>query len=169
MRYTREAIWHDDKLLFGNDLQYEKSSAALYGDYGLTLSEAGDTSDTTAQYFKKSLEIAPNQSQAYNNLGILYDRRGNIENAKISFLLAINHGASSTSYVTYIKVLIKHKEYQQAIDFILNKALFLFPENPDVYHGLVLAYSALGEMQKAALAQQDENRYSQNQPAAPAN
>lgn len=158
---TRELDWYSNWTLLSHDIQLEHASARLYNDYGLTLEERGDNKGAE-EYFKKSLQINASQSFAYNNLGILYADTGNILQAKIALVLAIEHGGSLGSYVNYAKVLIRNKEYTQAIGFIQSKALFTYPHSPDLYHGLYLSYNALGNSVQAAKALQYEEMYRQD-------
>ena len=60
---------------------YQQKQTADLKEIGNEFFKKGDY-NTAAEYYKKALEINPNFSDAWNNLGLVYMKLGNIEEAK---------------------------------------------------------------------------------------
>lgn len=112
-----------------------------------------DQFDLSLQHFKKAIRIKSDFPEAYNNMGILYFKKGDHENAIKCFKKAVSDVLYRTPHFAYRNmglVYFEKKDYSRAIESY-NKAISEAPEYVDAYYDLAKAYEVLGENDKAIL------------------
>ena len=94
----------------------------LYMQKGNTLINAKDYAGA-AEAYKQSIELDPDNANAYLRLGMAYGAAGNIAEAETAYLAAIQHGQEdaatkqlSNLYVKLSASYLKAKKYQEALD-----------------------------------------------------
>ena len=99
-------------------------------------------------------------SSIYNNLGLIYERRGLREQAVRSYQNAYRHNMYNPSpYRNLANICLRTRKFQQAI-FLLNQEMLVMPNDPEIYYGLGLAYMGLEQSGKArAMLKRAENLY----------
>lgn len=100
-------------------------------------------------FFKRAIELNPDFSEAYYNLGIAYEKLGKHEDSvealkKSIQLVPDNANAHYAMGYAYLQL----KRYQDAID-AFQRSLSLKPDNPFAHSKLGSAYLAMGNKDKA--------------------
>ena len=105
--------------------------------------------DKAIEYLQRVLEINPNNSYAYYNLGIINFNNGNTAIAINNFTRAIK--ANKKFNAAYYNLGISYynvKDYKKALKYF-NKAHKLNPDNQNICYNLALTYETLGNVKKA--------------------
>ncbi len=163
MDYFKDAIsFNPDNpklhFLYGVMLDEAKNYEASMEQYNLAL-KYGDKSPELLEILEnkwtQNIVNNPNDAQSYINLGAIYQKQGNFENAKAQYLKAASLDSSDdTSLYNLASLYIQQKDYQNAIG-IYDKLLLKKPNNVEV---LEYKASALKQMQRydEALKQYDK-------------
>ncbi|MDE2025147.1 MAG: hypothetical protein KGJ07_01505, partial [Patescibacteria group bacterium] len=146
---VREGNFASEALLFAHDIQFEKSSYALYNEYAvLQLKNQQYTAAVSA--LNASIALYPGQSEAYDNLGIAYYSLGQKNKAAAMFQTAVAHAAISKDnkpYDNYAQfLLLTGNPY--ALQFTLH-ALTIFPQSPKLNTIAAQLYHQKGDETKA--------------------
>ncbi|MDO8443671.1 MAG: hypothetical protein Q7S78_01650 [Candidatus Azambacteria bacterium] len=124
----RNGDWKDGLTLYGRDIEYSQESFNLENNYGVELFRAGRI-DEAEKHFKNSITLQNNWSPPHNNLGAVYEKRGDLEKAKEAYQKSIDFSDYYLAYENMAGLLIKMEETGQAKTFLEN-ALKKFPQNP---------------------------------------
>lgn len=145
------ALVEADKLLsYGRDLLKEGRLQEAYGAFqralqikpdhavtlvmiGQTLYAAGDI-NSAEFYLKRAVALDPPQKeQVYNNLGILYARRGDVDSALVNFQRALDSGVETANIYENIAYLYKSiGDYPKALEFF-RKVVEHLPDTRSLY------------------------------------
>ncbi|MBQ8476226.1 tetratricopeptide repeat protein [bacterium] len=133
-------------------LDIDPKNAKLHFSYGVMLDEAKNFEasmeqyNLALQYGDKSPELMeilenkwtqnivnnPANAQNYINLGAIYQKQGNYENARIQYMKAIQMDDSDdTAYYNLASLFIEQKNYSSAVD-IYNKLLMRHPSDTEI-------------------------------------
>lgn len=107
--------------------------------------------DLSLQHFKRAIDLKPDFSDAYNNMGILYSQKGDWKNALTYFNKALSNILYRTPQFAYHNmglVYFQMKDYTRAIE-LYKKAISLSPDYTEAYFDLAHTYEVLGENDKA--------------------
>ena len=101
------------------------------------------------QYYRRAIEIKPDASETYVNVGNLYRKNGKLDEAKTSLERAINLnrtniGAHNCLGLTWLQL----GQYAMAIR-LLEAANKLAPNNPEILYNLGTAYQEAGQIDSA--------------------
>jgi len=131
------------------DSKEEKSDDAKAKEYLLKGSNFFDNKDynRAITYYQKAIKIDPNFVEAYNNLGIVYEKIGDYEKAISYFKKVIEIDHQYIEAYTYIaSIYIRLEDYQKALTYS-KKAYQMKPDNVNnniaVYLALGTAYGGL--------------------------
>jgi tetratricopeptide (TPR) repeat protein len=105
-------------------------------------------------FFKKAIKVDPEFSEAYNNLGVAYEKSGRFEDAIGSYKKALSNLLYRTpekAYYNLGRLYYKLSRYDDAID-AYKEALKRLTEFYPAYYGLALCYNAKGKYGDAAAA-----------------
>jgi tetratricopeptide (TPR) repeat protein len=140
---TREQIgyWKNGITLFTHCFEVTKGNVNenAYYNFGNLLSQAGRT-DEAVFYYRKALELNPNQAETHNNLALLLEDMGQTEEAITHFVKAVEHDPKVEAYNNLGTLLAKSgRTDEAAINF--QKALAMNPDYMDAHFnfGILLA------------------------------
>ncbi|MCX7940819.1 MAG: tetratricopeptide repeat protein [Endomicrobia bacterium] len=123
------SLWNDKEKFYLKQIQLEPNSYLCLNNLGLEYVSKRDY-DKAKEYFLLSIERSPNSSYsvAWNNLGVMYQRTGEIDKAIDCYKKSIYYGEYYLAYKNLLEVLyfLGDKE-----DFknILSKALKRYPDD----------------------------------------
>ena len=168
---------------FKTAIDINPKNAKLHFLYGVMLDEANNFEASMEQYnlalkygdkSPELLEILenkwtqnivnnPNDAQSYINLGAIYQKQGDLDNAKVQYLKAQNLDSSDdTALYNLASLYVQKQEFQNAIG-VYNKLLAKKPDNIEVLNYKASAYKELKnydealKQYEAILALQPEN------------
>lgn len=144
---VRNSNWHDGLTLYGHDIQINKEAFDLENNYGVELFRIGKIEEAK-EHFERSIELYPQWWFAYNNLGAVYARKGDLAQARKLYEQTIKISDYYLAYENLGFILLKTAEPQETISF-LEKAILKFPQNPRLRTALALAYYKEGRQREA--------------------
>lgn len=172
MDYFKTAIDINPKnakmhFLYGVMLDEAKNYEASMEQYNLAL-KYGDKSPELLEILEnkwtQNIVNNPSDAQSYINLGAIYQKQGDLENAKAQYLKAQNIDSSDdTALYNLASLYVQKKEYLNAIG-VYNKLLAKKADNIEVLNYKASAYMELKnydeaiKQYEAILALQPENR-----------
>jgi len=118
-----------------------KRYAAAHHDLGVLYREQGDREKTIAEY-KKALEIDPQYTYSFINLGSIYFDVRRYAEAEELFKNSIKSAPTAAAYHNLGLVYRKTAKYEQAIE-AYEEALRLYPSYMKVYDELSIIYRRL--------------------------
>ncbi len=109
--------------------------------------------DEAIQESHAAIALAPNLVRAYENLGLCYEGKQQIEEAKKSYLEAIHReemGGRKTEWpsLDLATMLIRNEQIEQAMPYLLD-ALKLNPLNADSHYQMAIVLEKKGDLQGA--------------------
>jgi tetratricopeptide (TPR) repeat protein len=120
------------------DMHYRLGRAILRSD------ASGEAEDKALAEFRKELEINPVSAAALAEIGEIYLKRSELEQASRSFSEAFRLQPGYVPVrIGLAKALIAEKQWSKALEH-LEAAAKLAPEEEAVYYNLMLAYRGLG-------------------------
>lgn len=145
--FIRNFNWKDGLTLYSHDIKIARDSFDLENNLGVELFRAGRF-DEAEIHFKKSTELAPNWWTNWNNLGVIYERKGDYQSAKKYYQKAIDNGKYYLAYENIAKLLFFYEDINLARDFTQN-SLKILPNNANLWLVLSLSEYKLGNKEKA--------------------
>ena len=109
-----------------SDVGWLKVQAREYRTAGLEYQKIGDI-DNALVFYQKAVEIDPQYSVVYNDLGVLFDAKGMIDRAEENYLKAIAIQPNFLSPYTNLAILYETKRD-------LNKAAFYWKKRAELGH-----------------------------------
>lgn len=104
---------------------------------GLVLAELGKYDDSKKTYLE-AIKIEPEFSELHNNLGLLYLRMKNVNEAALSFEESVKKNVNNVgAYVNLGKALIELERYEEALK-AYNRALQIDPSNQEAREAVKL-------------------------------
>ena len=101
------------------------------------------------KFYKKAIELKPDFTQAFVNLGVTYYKLGKYSNAIEIYKKAVRLNPQSTSIYNKLgSTYIIHGSYSKALDSF-KKAIEIDPKNPTSHYNLGIAYYLSGERDDA--------------------
>ena len=114
-----------------------------------------DNCDKSIEYQLKCLDENPEYFEGWVNLGVAYRKSGNNEKAMTCYEVALNYDPKSTeSGPLYISLGVLYIELGKPISALtyLEMAQTIYPEQPDIYAYLSIAYAMALEPDKSDTA-----------------
>ena len=158
---TEKSKLHNEAESLLNDGQYKLAKeiyTSLYSEtpystetiFGLALCmNRLNDSQSAIQLLKHLLEIHPEHSNAYNQLGIIYFEQGNVESAGDMFIEAImKFPKSIEAKCNYARVLLEQGEYEYSLQ-VLENILENKPDDIETILSISIVYKQSGDLQKA--------------------
>ncbi len=143
----RSFDWRNGYRLYSHDILLNPTAFDLNNNYGVELYRHGQV-EKAAKYFQRSVELAPDWWTNHSNLGVVLAQKGNLTAAEKEYRLAIKNGNYYLAYENLIELLIKKKEYSQAIK-VGEKGLKNLPLNFKLNYYTTLAYLKEGNKEKS--------------------
>lgn len=131
---VRQLDWHDGLRLYGHDIHYAENAFDLENNYGVELMRAGRTEEAKI-HFERSMQLSPKWWTPPNNLGVVYQRSGDMTKAKELYRLSIKNGQYFLAYENLAAILVKENN-PEAVE-VVTEGLKRFPYNQNL---LELAY-----------------------------
>lgn len=102
--------------------------------------------DKAIKEYETALQLDPNYTDAYCNLGFIYERQGRLERAIAVYVSALQiNPISSWIYLSLGRVYYRKRRYRDAIE-VLSKGLEIEPQNAYAHVLMGLAYSVTGQL-----------------------
>ena len=157
--YDRNADWKNNITLFATDVSASPNSARTHFSLASALNNgSGNELDLQKRAvmlnqsiveFNKSLEIYPDFSSAWYNMGVAYFAMGKESEAKIAYGNAITLSPNDKQALNNLGVIyFNDKEYDKALGYF-ESALKVNPSFDDSYANIGAVYHNLGELEKA--------------------
>ena len=124
----RNRDWKDGFTLYSHDIKIHPESFDLQNNLGVELFRRGEK-EKALFHFVKSVELQPKWTISNNNLGAVYENLEELEKAENYYKKSVELGDYYLAYENYALLLVKQERYQEAEDFLKNKALKKFPKN----------------------------------------
>lgn len=153
---AQKGLEYEASNTFKKILEIEPNNPDALNGLGILLN-GNNSYEESLIYLTKAIKIQPKNSSILNNLGINFGARDEFDIAEKYFLKAIqidkNFDARrnlSTLFVTQANNCNINCEYKTAADFY-KKAKNYYPDNEDVFVGLMSTYYKLGQHSKAEI------------------
>ena len=124
----RSFDWRNELSLFSHDIKLTAHTFDLENNFGVALFRSGKINEAEI-HFNKSIELAQDWWVNWNNLGAVYEKKGNFLKSENCYLHALKNGDYYLAYENYAGILIRQKKYLEAKQFVWEKALPKFPYN----------------------------------------
>jgi len=170
---SRNADWESNYTLYSADVESSPGSARTHYYYALELVQEKAKNavgkddkevflDQAIVEYKKAIEIYPDYPEAYDQMGLAYFRKGDLENAAINYEMAIKtNPGKATAYSNLGGVYFNTQRYQKAME-VYEKAVQLDPRYADAWQNLGSTYASLQMFDKAIFAFNECLKYAPN-------
>jgi len=135
--FLRTLDWQNGLILYGRDIKINPEAFDLQNNYGVELIRNNKIDEAKA-HFEKSIELSPDWWTNYSNLGVIYQRKGDLVKAREFYQKAIANGNYYLAYENLAGLLLKTENPEQTITF-LDTALKKFPFNQFLRKVLIIA------------------------------
>lgn len=153
---VRNADWKNGMTLYTHDTAINPESFDLQNNLGVELFRAGDL-DKAKFHFEKSLSLQPKWHFSLNNLGAIYQRQGNYEEAKKYYLEVLKTSDYYLAHENLSSIYVLEKDYEGG-KVATEKSLEKLPNNPGLWLNLAVIKYKLGDKEGSLKAAQ--NSYS---------
>lgn len=125
---VRSFDWRNGFTLFSHDIKITAATFDLTNNFGVALFRVGKVDEAKKQ-FAASVKLAPDWWVNWNNLGAVYEKKGELELAENYYKQSIKNGDYYLAYENFVGVLIKQGKTQEAREFLETQALIKFSNN----------------------------------------
>ncbi len=140
----RNAVWRDEESLWFNVTVKSPQNGRGMMNYAVILISEGRYAEAE-RYLNKAMQLAPNYSYVYVNMGVLKENTGDIAAAENNFLQSIRlGGAYSMNYFLYGQFLYRRARFIEA-EAMLQKSMQLSNSDLRPRELLIKIYALLGE------------------------
>ena len=120
-------------VMYKNALRLDKKNTQTWTEYGVMLSEVQDF-QSAINVFKRVAKLLPKQAASYSNLGVAYQKSGNIAFAAEPYKKAVELEPHNVDYIlNHVHVLIVYGEFDKAEKLLAP----VLKKNPDNERALV--------------------------------
>ncbi|MFH1117615.1 MAG: tetratricopeptide repeat protein, partial [Pseudomonadota bacterium] len=146
VRQTR--LWSDPAVQWEAVLKVNKTSPAVYNNYGWVLMERGQL-DRALALFEKAAELAPGMEAPYQNMGRIYYLMGDKSSAAAMFGKARKIGSKSAYPRIMIGYILREEgKHDEAVEYFL-KEVKADPSSALLRAELALSHHAAGRVEEA--------------------
>jgi tetratricopeptide (TPR) repeat protein len=135
--------------LYRQIIKFAPAFAPAYNGLALANQAASGDEDKTIEYLKTAVSYDPKMGQAYDNLGLIYYGRQDVDDAQIYFekALAIDPDLTQAQLsLAWINLLVRSKP-ATALKYF--KKVSLRVQDPKIYYGMGSAYFASNQREEA--------------------
>jgi protein O-mannosyl-transferase len=146
---TRTAVWDNSLALWNDTLEkFPHATTALKNRAVYYLIEQDKPMDALPDY-ETLASLGSKDPDIYNNLGYIYDIKGEYQAAVEAYTRALElNGNSSGAYINRANAFVKMKKFPEAFaDY--DRALQLSPDDRDAYADRARAFMASGQTERA--------------------
>ncbi len=158
---TRNTDWKNNVTLYAHDISQQPDNFILENSLGNEYIMQGDYKKALP-HIKKSIQIYPNWTLNWNNLGVIYANLGEIDKAKRALKTAINHGNLPLAYENLVSLLMTEIDQNQTKIF-LESSLKKLPNDDKLWTRLAIVDARLGKHGEAIFAAQKAYAINPNQ------
>lgn len=149
----RNTDWQNQSTLLSHDIKLSKNDYQLELLYGNDFIDKGKY-DEAYPHIKKALTIFPKGYSAWNSLGIIYHKKGDLTQAKKAYEKSIEIGDYYGAYENLGQLLFKTDKSTSTLDF-LRKATKKFSYSEKLWYQRLLIEYSLGNHDDALVAAQN--------------
>ena len=136
--FSRNLDWKNGYTLYSADIKVNPESFDLSNNVGVELFRVGQK-DEAKFYFEKSIGLQPKWHFAYNNLGVVYDDKGELQKAEELFKKTLENSDYHLAHINLCRLYtIKMKDFQKAEESCDLSARKL-PDNLQLWFYLAIA------------------------------
>lgn len=148
----RNKEWRDPFVLYQGDLEKEPNSFLLHCNLGVEYFRKGMMEEAKKEFIA-SIEVCPGKGYdiAYNNLGVIYAREGNVSQAMSCYKKSIDLNNYALAYQN-LGALYNNLGMHREAALVLKKGVGLYPLDIEINYQLGIAYYKIGQMQLARQA-----------------
>ncbi|MBI5466407.1 MAG: tetratricopeptide repeat protein [Candidatus Kerfeldbacteria bacterium] len=150
---SRTLDWRDGLTLYRHDIKYARDSFHLENNFGVELFRHGRYQEAK-QHFVKSTELAPQWWTNWNNLGAVYEREKNYNQAKESYQKSVANSDYYLAYENLANLLLWHFDTKEA-QTLTGQSLLKFPYNAKLWQTKALIEYKLDNKDEALKAIQN--------------
>lgn len=151
--FIRTFDWRNSLSLIRHELRVSPDNFLFESGYGVELLRQGKL-DEAEIHLLRSIELQPLWWESYNDLGILYLQKGNLNAAEASYKQSIARGPFYDAYSNLGLLYFKEKKYTESLHY-LEISYNTFPQshqNSKIMYGLVIDYYQTGQIEKSVAA-----------------
>lgn len=145
--FVRSGDFQSNYTLYSHDIRFNPRSYELLTNYGVSLIEVGKYQEATIA-LQQSIQRSPQYWPAYSDLGLAYEKLGNIQEAKQYYMLSIGLSHYFVPYENLAALTLRTEKPENAL-IIIQQALPLYPNNPQILTLAAKAYKKMGMIQQA--------------------
>jgi tetratricopeptide (TPR) repeat protein len=127
--YVRSLDWNDPLNFYRRESSLHPWDAVMSNNVGVELFRHQKILEAEP-FFAKATQINPRWPVAWNNLGAVREHEKDIDKALEMYLKSLNAAPYSLACENYAMLLYKRSEIEKVREFLKDKALPLFPNNP---------------------------------------
>jgi tetratricopeptide (TPR) repeat protein len=162
--YIRIQNWQNGLTLFSHDAKINKNAFDLENNLGTELFRNGNIREAET-HFRKSTELAPYWWTSWNNLGVVFERKNESDQAKEYYQKAIDNGNYYLAFENLAALKHKTEEPIENKKF-LEESLKKLPQNPRLWLILSLTEYRLGNKESAIYGAQKSYQIQPSKDAA---
>jgi predicted TPR repeat methyltransferase len=134
--------------LIERSLELEPERADWYSNLGIVLQDRLDLDAAIAAY-EQAIALDPEHANAHSNLGVVLRARGRVVEAEAAYRRAISVDPDHSDAYNNLGVLLNGQQRQREAALCFSKVITLRPRYPEARRLLAVAYSTLGEVDRA--------------------
>lgn len=145
--YSRNQIWSSGEKFWLNVVSHNPQNARGYNNYAEELIQKKEYNEAI-KYLKKALKIDPKYAHAWINLGFIYYRIGDLDNAILSSYKSIEINPNCREAYNNLADFLRKKGNIQEAKKILEKVLLLNPRYSKALYQMGLIHMDLGKKEE---------------------
>ncbi|MBI4057883.1 tetratricopeptide repeat protein [Candidatus Microgenomates bacterium] len=157
----RNFNWKDNMTLFSHDIKISRESPDLENNLGAELYKV-ENYEKAEIHFQNSLKFNQNNSITWYNLGTVYDKKGDIVQAKESYKKSIEYGELDLAYAKLANLIYLNETATETQKFT-KSALVKQPNNAQLWLVLALVEYEMRNREQALIAAQKAHELSPTQ------
>jgi type IV pilus biogenesis/stability protein PilW len=152
--YYNESKFQQAYIEFQKALEINPKDTEVLNGIGIIQLVQFEDSEKAIEYFKRALKVDKDFSEAWNNLGVAYERTGKIDEAIAAYEKAVANPMYKNpekAYNSLGRIYYRAGQYDKAIDSLISALRRVNDYYPSFYN-LALCYNAKGHYGDAATA-----------------
>lgn len=134
--------------LIEQSLRIQPDQPDCYSNLGIVFKAQGKLDEAIAAY-QQALALSPEHANAHNNLGVLFKAQGKTVEAEAAYRTAIRLNPEHADAYNNLGILLAATKRTPEAVVCYCKAITLNPHHPEARKLLALAYTTLGQREKA--------------------
>ncbi len=126
--HLRSREWQSGMNLFLAETRSQPDDPRFHNSLALEYLKLNDL-DSAEKSLRQSVKWGPGASDNWNNLGTVFERRGQIREAEMSYIRSLQNGPYALAVENYARLLLKQGRFQEARE-LLKEGLRFYPAHP---------------------------------------